>query len=64
MLKQKNGQDISEKMKQTGNKQILSDKKKNCPTKKNIVWHKKEKKDSSNVPRLAVVSVVTLIVFV
>jgi hypothetical protein len=27
MLKQKNGQDISEKMKQTGNKQILSDKK-------------------------------------
>ena len=59
MLKQKNGQDISEKMKQTGNKQILSDKKK-----KNIVWHKKEKKDSSNVPRLAVVSVVTLIVFV
>jgi hypothetical protein len=51
MLKQKNGQDISEKMKQTGNKQILSD-------------IKKEKKDSSNVPRLAVVSVFTLIVFV
>ena len=36
MLEQKNGQDISEKMKQTGNKQILSDR-------------KKGKKDSSNV---------------
>jgi hypothetical protein len=58
MLKQKNGQDISEKMKQTGNKQILSDKK------KILSDTKKEKKDSSNVPRPAVVSVVTLIVFV